>query len=133
ARKRLTAVERREEILEAALETFAERGYHGSSIDDIASTAGISKALIYEHFGSKNELFVSVIGLHAGELFERLAAQAGVGAPGAERLERGLAAFFTFVEERRAAWRMIFREAADPDVGAALERIVDAVPSMGAD
>jgi AcrR family transcriptional regulator len=133
ARKRLTAGERREAILDAALEVFAERGYHASSIDDIAGTAGISKALIYEHFGSKNELFMSLIGLHAGELFERLAAQAGGDAPGAERLERGLAVFFTFVEERRAAWRMLFREGADPDVGAALERIVDAVTALVAD
>jgi AcrR family transcriptional regulator len=133
ARKRLTARERREAILDAALETFAERGYHGSSIDDIASTAGISKALIYEHFGSKNELFLSLIGLHAGELVERLGAQAGGDAPGAARLERGLEVFFGFVEERRTAWRMLFREAADPDVGTALERIVDAVTALVAD
>jgi AcrR family transcriptional regulator len=46
ARKRLTAEERRTAILEAASEVFAERGYHGSSIDDIAGSAGISKALI---------------------------------------------------------------------------------------
>jgi AcrR family transcriptional regulator len=133
ARKRLTAEERRAEILVAASEVFAEQGYHGSSIDDIAGSAGISKALIYEHFGSKNELFLSLIGLHAGELFERLAEGAGGDAPGAERLERGLAIFFSFVEERRAAWRMMFREAADPDVGAALERIVEAVTALVAD
>jgi AcrR family transcriptional regulator len=52
-RKRLTAGERRAAIQSSALEVFAERGYHTSSIDDIARTAGISKALIYEHFASK--------------------------------------------------------------------------------
>ena len=45
-RKRLTAEERREAILDAALEVFARRGYNGSSIDEIAHAAGISKALI---------------------------------------------------------------------------------------
>ena len=133
ARKRLSAEERRAAILEAASEVFAERGYHGSSIDDIAGPAGISKALIYEHFGSKNELFLSLIGLYAGELFERLAEGAGGDAPGAERLERGLGIFFSFVEERRTAWRMLFREAADPDVSVALERIVEAVTALVAD
>jgi AcrR family transcriptional regulator len=133
AKKRLSAEERREAILGSALEVFAERGYHAASIDDIARTAGISKALIYEHFGSKNELYVSLIALHAGEIFERLGASAAPGAPAAERLEQGLDAFFSFVEERRVAWRMLFREAADPDVAAALDRIVAAVTALVAD
>ena len=132
-RKRLSAVERRAGILEAASEVFADRGYHASSIDDIARAAGISKALIYEHFGSKEELYLSLIGLHAGELLERLAENAATGPPGSERLERGIDVFFRFVEERRAAWRMLFREAADPDVAAALERVVGGVTDLVAD
>jgi AcrR family transcriptional regulator len=129
-RKRLSGVERRAAILEAASEVFAERGYHASSIDDIARAAGISKALIYEHFGSKEDLYLSLIGLHAGELVERLAENAGSGPPGSQRLERGIDVFFQFVEERRAAWRMLFREAADPEVAAALERVVGGVTDL---
>jgi AcrR family transcriptional regulator len=131
-RRRLTAEERRAEILAAALEVFADRGYHQSSIDDIARAAGISKALIYEHFAAKQELYASLIEHHASELFERLAAaavpQADDGA--ARRLEAGLDAFFAFVEERRDAWRMLFREVADPEVAAVLERIVAQVTAV---
>ena len=56
-RKRLTAQERRAAILDSALAVFAGRGYHVASIDDIAREGSVSKALIYEHFASKQELF----------------------------------------------------------------------------
>ena len=129
-RRRLTADERRAAILASALDVFSERGYHASSIDDIARAAGISKALIYEHFSSKEELYGSLLEQHAGELFERLAAavpQAGAGAP---RLATGMDAFFRFVEDRRGAWRMLFREATDPEVAAVLDRIVAQVTAV---
>ena len=57
-RRRLSAEERRESILEAANEVFGEHGYEHVRIDDIAAAAGISKALIYEHFRSKQELYM---------------------------------------------------------------------------
>jgi AcrR family transcriptional regulator len=121
--RRLSGGERREAILAAALEVFAASGYHGSSIDDIARRAGVSKALIYEHFPSKKELHVSLLDTHVGVLFERLAASAATGEPGDVRLRAGVDAFLEFVEERREAWRMLFRDAADPDVAETLDRV----------
>jgi AcrR family transcriptional regulator len=53
ARRRLSATDRRAAILDSALQVFSGRGYHAASIDEIAQEAGISKALIYEHFPSK--------------------------------------------------------------------------------
>jgi AcrR family transcriptional regulator len=116
ARKRLTAEERRQAILEAALEVFARRGYNGSSIDEIAHTAGISKALIYEHFPSKRELHVSLLESHVQEIFERLADAAATSDPGEVRLRAGVDAFLDFVETRRDAFRMLFRDAVEPEV-----------------
>ena len=52
-RRRLRAEERRESILDAANLVFGQRGYDTVRIDDVAAQAGISKALIYEHFRSK--------------------------------------------------------------------------------
>ena len=72
-KRRLTAEERRSGILDAALAVFSQRGYHDSSIDDIASEAGVSKALIYEHFASKQELYGDLIARNARELTQRLA------------------------------------------------------------
>jgi AcrR family transcriptional regulator len=122
-RRRLTADERRRAILTAAQDVFASRGYHGSSIDEIAQAAGISKALIYEHFPSKKDLHVSLLALHVQELFDRLAANAGTEDPGDVRLRNGLDAFLSWVEEQRGAFRMVFRDAADPEVADVVVRI----------
>ena len=127
SRRRMTAEERRAAILESALAVFAERGYHPSSIDDIAREAGISKALIYEHFRSKQALYDDLLAQNARELLTRLGrALAGVEAEaGAARLATGLDAFFGFVEDHRAAWRILFRDAADPDTAASLDRLFE--------
>jgi AcrR family transcriptional regulator len=115
-RKRLSAEDRREAILDAALEVFARRGYNGSSIDEIAHTAGISKALIYEHFPSKRDLHASLLERNVQEIFERLAEAAATSDPGDVRLRAGVDAFLDFVETRRDAFRMLFRDAVEPEV-----------------
>jgi AcrR family transcriptional regulator len=122
-RRRLTADARRTAILHAAQDVFAGRGYHGSSIDEIAQAAGISKALIYEHFPSKKDLHVSLLDMHVQELVDRLAANAATQEPGDVRLRNGLDAFLGWVEERRAAFRMVFRDAADPEVSDVVWRV----------
>ena len=119
----MPAGERRAAILDAALGVFAERGYHAASIDEIAREAGVSKALIYEHFASKQALWASLLDAQVAEIFRRLAAGAATAEPGEVRLRAGVDAFLTFVEERRGAWRMLFREAADPEVMAFLDRV----------
>ncbi|MEZ5122281.1 MAG: helix-turn-helix domain-containing protein [Solirubrobacterales bacterium] len=72
----MSAADRRAAILDAAMEAFATRGYHGTSLDDVAAAAGVSKALIYEHFSSKQNLHDTLISVQAGDLFGRLAAAA---------------------------------------------------------
>ena len=128
-RRRLTAEERRTGILDAALAVFSESGYHSASIDDIAREAGVSKALIYEHFASKQELYADLIARNARELTQRI----GAGLVGVElesgssRLAVGLDAFFAFVEERRDAWRMLFRDVADPETATVVNRMLEQV------
>ena len=128
-RRRLTAEERRSAILDAALTAFSQKGYYATSLDDIAGEAGVSKALIYEHFASKQELHADLIARNARELTQRVAgALSGVEIESTvERLAAGLEAFFAFVEERRDAWRMLFRDAADPESSAVPERMVQQV------
>jgi AcrR family transcriptional regulator len=122
-RRRLPAAERRGRILAAAQEVFAQRGYHGSSLDDIARVSGTSKALIYEHFESKRALHETLITEHAGALFARFEANAAGGATGEERLRSGVDAFFGWVQERPEAWRALFRDAADPELAPVIDRL----------
>jgi len=119
----MPAALRREALLAAAEEVFARSGYHGASLDDIAQAAGVSKALIYEHFTSKRELHASLVTAHVEEIFRRLEANAQTGTTGEERLRGGIDAFLSFVEEHREAWRALFRDAADPEVGDIMQRV----------
>src|SRR3954452_13059486 len=122
-RKRLTPEDRRSAILEAALEVFSRRGYNGASIDEIATAAGISKALIYEHFPSKKDLNVSLLERHVQDIFTRLAVTADTKDPGEVRLRNGVNAFFEWAETHRDAFRLLFRDTFEPDVAAVLDRL----------
>jgi AcrR family transcriptional regulator len=52
---------KRAAVIEAATERFLERGYLGTSVDEIASRAGVAKQTVYEHFGGKEQLFTEII------------------------------------------------------------------------
>jgi AcrR family transcriptional regulator len=110
-------------IVAAALASFTAAGYRGARMSDVAAAAGVSKALIYEHFSSKQNLHDTLISVQAGELFGRLAAAADPELAPEQRLRGGVDVFFGFVEERREAWRALFRDAADPHLGDVVEHV----------
>jgi AcrR family transcriptional regulator len=123
----MTAADRRAAILDAARFAFADSGYHETSLDSVAERAGVSKALLYEHFSSKRELYVAMLEMHVHELVERISGAVSEAEPGEARMLAGVEAFFAFVEERRGAWRIMFRNASDPDVAVRLDRLRDEV------
>jgi AcrR family transcriptional regulator len=53
---RLPAVQRRRQLLDVSLDVFAQRGFHGASMAHVAEAAGVTKPVLYQHFGSKREL-----------------------------------------------------------------------------
>lgn len=77
-------VEGRERILQAATELFAQRGFHGVSISDVAESAGVVKSAIYHHFDSKETLYSAVL----ARAVEQSRAEMGAGARGATWRER---------------------------------------------
>jgi AcrR family transcriptional regulator len=83
---RKTQAERREEILDAALEEFAEHGYHGASTEAIAQRAGISQPYVFRVFGTKKELFKAVVARCFRETLEMFQ-RAAEGKRGDEALE----------------------------------------------
>ena len=110
-------------ILEAASEVFAERGYAGASIDRIAEAAGISAPMIYRHFGSKRELYVELLEASGIALLAATTREEGDESV-EELLRENVRAFFHFVEEHPAAWRILFLDPApDPKVAEVQLRI----------
>jgi AcrR family transcriptional regulator len=118
-RRRLRAHERRDSILSAANTVFGQRGYETVRIDDVAAAAGISKALIYEHFRSKQELYSELMNRAAIEMLDRIVtASGGPELSGAQRLERGAEAGFAFVTSEPEAFQMCVRDVSDPEIAA---------------
>jgi AcrR family transcriptional regulator len=123
-RRRLSAEERRESILAAANEVFGERGFEHVRIDDVATAAGISKALIYEHFASKQELYIELLNKAAMEMLGLLVAAASApGMEGALRMENAAAAGFQYVQEHPHAFHMFVRDVTDPMISERQEEL----------
>jgi len=126
----LTAEARRQVILDSALDAFADAGFHETSLESVAVGAGISKALIYEHFSSKRELHEALVETWVREMLSRVE-ESIAGADTAEaRLVAGLDGFLEFVEQRREAWRMLIRHRVESEGSDILERLSAEVAEM---
>lgn len=79
-RTRLTAAQRRESILDAAVQVFSAAGYRAGKVSDVAALVGVSEPVIFQNFGSKAALFAAVLDRVAGDVraeLDRLAARPG--------------------------------------------------------
>jgi len=105
---------RRRQIIALATELFVERGYDGTSMDELARRAGVSKPVVYDLAGSKEELFRDVMTVEAEELSRRISDAVAREPLHDERLRVGALAFFHFVAERRASWGALMAMDAAP-------------------
>src|SRR5579859_3707475 len=101
---------RERQMLTAAVEVFAEHGFHAASMDEIAARAGISKPMVYAYLGTKDELFLACLRREATGVMEAIAGAAEPDLPADEQLWRGLRAFFGYVREHRDGWRVLHRK-----------------------
>ena len=127
---RLPAVQRRRQLFDVALEVFAERGYHGASMAEIAEAAGVTKPVLYQRFRSKRELYLELLADVGQRLLEEVQkATAAAGGP-SQQVASGFAAYFRFVADNESAFRLLFggdgREA-DPQFADAVRRVEDAM------
>jgi AcrR family transcriptional regulator len=97
---RQTAEERREAVLEAARQEFAQHGLHGASTDAIARRAGISQPYLFRLFGSKKELFLAVNDACFARTLETFRTAAS-GKSGGEALRAMGEAYGKLIEEDR--------------------------------
>src|SRR5262245_9333436 len=95
--ERKSAEERREQVLQVALDVFAEHGFAGASTDDIARKAGISQPYLFRLFRTKKELFIAASERCFGETC-RLFEQAADGKTGKEALEAMGAAYWELIQ-----------------------------------
>jgi AcrR family transcriptional regulator len=114
---------RREQLVEAATQVFAERGFEGARVEQIADAAEVSPGLLYRHFDGKQELYTEILQLANRELMAHLTQAAAPDQPTAERVRRGLDAFFIFVEDHRELWQMLMRDVLEPEIADIREQV----------
>lgn len=97
-------------MIDVAQRIFAERGYARTSMDDIAEKVGVSKPMIYEYFSSKEGLMVATL-RDARTQLRQVTEDAVADAKSAhDALERGLRAYFRFIEDRKDAFAVLRHE-----------------------
>jgi AcrR family transcriptional regulator len=106
-RRRLSVAERRDELIEAALELFSHRNPEEVSIDDVAAAAGASRALVYHYFGGKQELYLAAL-LSAADQLGVLLEPPTEGRP-IDRLRISLRRYFDFVEDHAPGFTALLR------------------------
>lgn len=107
AQRRLRRPDRRLTLLEAAERTFAEQGFDAARLDDIARAAGVTKAIVYRHFRSKDELFLETMREACLSLERSMEAAMCAGGSLDARISRCLRVWFDFVAERRSGFALV--------------------------
>jgi len=137
--RRMDVDERRKQLLERGAELFTSRPYDELSMNKIAAEVGISKALLYHYFPSKQAFFEETLSVWAEELRRRTAPDPDL--PPVEQLQASLGAFLAMVEENAVAYRHLMdsatgvteiRDLVDQVRRQTAQRILDGLYSDGA-
>ena len=114
-RTRMRAFERRALITAAALESFASRGYHATSLGEIAKAAGVARTVMYDHFPSKKVLLLAVMHEQNAALIEYVGARMSGAGDARGRMRATVEAYFSFAKSKPAARRVLFDPVSDDD------------------
>ena len=97
ATARMPRAQRRNQLLELATRVFTEKGYQATSMDDIAAAAGVTKPVLYQHFSSKQSLYIEVLDIIAESMLEEVRALGEFQGDTSSRVRSGLQRFYRFV------------------------------------
>ncbi|MBA2578370.1 MAG: TetR/AcrR family transcriptional regulator [Euzebyaceae bacterium] len=108
--RRMTASERRTQLVEVAKGVFAEHGYDGASVEEIAHRAKVSKPIVYEHFGGKEGIYAVVVDRETAHLLGMITARLGPGLGAREQVYSSAMAFLDYIEEDPDGFRVLIRD-----------------------
>jgi AcrR family transcriptional regulator len=135
ARRRMRAPERRAQLLDVARQAFGRNGFHNVSMDEVAKEAGVTKPILYDHFSSKQDLYVALIENDAATLERRVKAALDAPTNNRERIRAAYRAYYDFVDEHAEGFTLVMQETLSPatfatGVGEVRERILEAVAQL---
>jgi AcrR family transcriptional regulator len=109
-RMRMTGKQRREQLLDVGRSLFAERGFDATSVEEIAQRAGVSKPVVYEHFGGKEGLYAVVVDREMRSLLDAITGVLSSSGHPRELLERAAFALLDYVESSSDGFRILVRD-----------------------
>ena len=110
ARVRMTGKERREQLLDVGRSLFADKGFDATSVEEIAAKAGVSKPVVYEHFGGKEGLYAVVVDREISSLLDRITGALTTGAHPRALLEQAALALLAYIESSTDGFRILVRD-----------------------
>ena len=124
--QRLSAPARREHILHVALKVFANSGFHGASMNDIAEAAGVTKPVLYQHFDSKRDLYQALIEEVGNRLRTNIGKATAEATNGKSQTELGFRAYFRWVADDHDGFRLLFGSGSrrDDEFNEAIRKII---------
>ena len=122
---RLPAAVRRAQLIETAIEVFAAAGYHDTTMDRIATAAGVTKPVLYQHFPSKHDLFLVLLHDVGRRLVETVTSATATASSPQDQVRSGFRAYFRFVTGEGPSFRLLFGDGvrADTDFAEAVHGV----------
>lgn len=105
---RLSRAQREAQLIAVAQTLFAQKGYQGTAMEDIAQSAGVSRPIVYKHFGSKDGIYLASLADARRQLEAQMLQAVAAQTSPEQRLAAGLRAYFAFVQAQGDAWDILF-------------------------
>jgi AcrR family transcriptional regulator len=106
----MTATQRREQLLAVSRQLFAEKGFEGTSVEEIAARAEVSKPVVYEHFGGKEGIYAVVVDREIQSLTTALSGALDEGGHPKVMVERSALALLGYIEDNEDGFRILVRD-----------------------
>jgi AcrR family transcriptional regulator len=135
-KRRMRGPERKAQLLGVARKVFGRAGFHNVSMDDVAKEAGVTKPILYDHFNTKEALYLALLDADAAALEKRVRSALSARTGNRERIRASFQAYFDFVDEHAEGFRMVMKEVVGEqdtfrsEVGVVRERILAEVSEL---
>jgi AcrR family transcriptional regulator len=110
SRARMTGKQRREQLLEVGRKLFADKGFEATTVEEIAAKAGVSKPVVYEHFGGKEGLYAVVVDREIRSLLDGITGALTSNGHARRLLEQAALALLDYVENSTDGFRILVRD-----------------------
>jgi AcrR family transcriptional regulator len=109
-RSRMTGKQRREQLIDVGRKLFADKGFEGTTVEEIAAKANVSKPVVYEHFGGKEGLYAVVVDREIAALLGGITGALSADLNSRETLERAASALLDYIESSTDGFRILVRD-----------------------